>query len=413
MGTIVPKMRGKRAVDRCRLRRNDLTTVATGLPSTLPRAAGSRWLASYATFAMPQAAVPISFALIAFPATGDAQDGALLVLAMTLAQIVGAVPVARWGSRWNAVRFLHVLVALRTAGLIAVAVLARFGVDFVWLSLAAAAAGFVNGAAYGYLRATLNHLIPADRMPRMLSAAATLNEVTFVAMPVLAATLGSFSVTAAVVAPAVLGAASLLLMPRVPGASAPAASATRSAPSGQAVLWLACVVATSSAVAAIEVGAVAIAVGFGMPTVWGAIFAVALCAAAVASGIAVGVCNWRMRTGWTAVALVVTAIGAVLAAVNIAVWVTLLGAVMIGAFLTPLATHYSLIFDEITPPDRRAEVFALYRTSVAVGIIIASAMTAFFSTAAALVLSAIAILLMLLVISVARRRPSWGTDRRG
>jgi hypothetical protein len=50
-----------------------------------------RWFASNALLAAPQAAAPVAFALLALPLTGDAKSGAAIVMAMTAAQVLGAV----------------------------------------------------------------------------------------------------------------------------------------------------------------------------------------------------------------------------------------------------------------------------------------------------------------------------------
>ena len=65
-----------------------------------------RWLLAYGTFSVPQAAGPIAFALLALPLTGNPGSGAAIVLATTIAQVIGAVPVARLGRRSNAVAFV-------------------------------------------------------------------------------------------------------------------------------------------------------------------------------------------------------------------------------------------------------------------------------------------------------------------
>jgi hypothetical protein len=377
-----------------------VTAAATVSGEGLSPRAGGRWIASYATFGIPQASVSIAFALVALPLTGDAGDGALLVLGMTLAQIVGAVPVARGGSRLNAVVFLRLLIVLRTGGLLAVAALASLDGAFGWLVLAASAAGFVNGAAYGYLRATLNYVVPQVRMPRMLGIANTLNELTFVITPIVTSLIGSISVVAAVVTPAVLGAAPLLLLPKIAHAIVPYERVPHKAPSPQALLWLACAVASSSAVAGVEIGAVSIAVGFGMSPGWGALFAASLCTAAVVGGTWVSVRNRRLHGGGVVVALMTTATGAALVAINVAPWSTVIGAVMIGAVLAPLGIHYSLTLDDITAPHRRPEIFALYRASTAIGLITASAIIAYASAAAALSTAAAAAAVASVVILV-------------
>src|SRR5699024_688862 len=111
----------------------------------------------------------------------------------------------RFGRRFPPIPFLRVLIGLRTLALVGIAVLAGLGAPFPLVVAGAALAGLVNGAAYGNLRAVLNHLVPSARLPRALGVAATLNEVTFVTSPVLAAALGSISPQAAAWAMVLLG----------------------------------------------------------------------------------------------------------------------------------------------------------------------------------------------------------------
>src|SRR5699024_12264947 len=51
-----------------------------------------RWFGSYGAFAVPPAAAPIAFSLIALPLTGNASRRAAMMVAMTVAQVGGAVP---------------------------------------------------------------------------------------------------------------------------------------------------------------------------------------------------------------------------------------------------------------------------------------------------------------------------------
>ncbi|GAB13299.1 hypothetical protein ARGLB_037_01500 [Arthrobacter globiformis NBRC 12137] len=68
-----------------------------------------RWLIGYGTFGVPQAGAPIAFSLLALSLTGSAEVGAGLGFVMTLAQILGAVPVSRLGIRYNAVTYLRIM----------------------------------------------------------------------------------------------------------------------------------------------------------------------------------------------------------------------------------------------------------------------------------------------------------------
>lgn len=346
--------------------------AATNRPAR-PRQELVRWLAAFGTFGVPQAGGPIAFALLALPLTGNPRSGAAIVLALTLSQVAGAVPVARLGRGRNPVSFVKVLIALRTVALAAVAVLAAVRAPFALLLLAAALAGCVTGAAFGYLRSCLNHLVDPDRMPRALGLAATLNEFTFVAAPVLAGVLGAADPVLAVLALAVLGAAALVLLPKVPQAvvATPAEDRVRLL-TPAALLWLGCTAANSAAVSSTEVGAVSLAVRYGLPPAQGAVFTVALCLASVAGGVWVSARNRAPRRADIVAWLAAMSLGSVVAACGPAFPATLAGLVVVGLVVAPLGTAYSLRLDALAPAGRRAEIFALSRTANAVGIILTS-----------------------------------------
>ncbi len=341
-----------------------------------------RWLVSYGTFSVPQAAGPIAFALLALPLTGDPRSGAAIVLAITVAQVVGAVPVARLGRFSNAIAFLKLLVAIRTMALAAVAALAAIGAPFSVLLVAAAMAGLVNGAAFGFLRSVLNHLVPASRMPRALGLAATLSEFTFVSAPVLASVLGTIDPVFALLALTALGASTVVLMPPISQAKAPPPvgdSASRLP--AMVFLWLGCTVANSAVVSAIEVGAVSLAMKFGFAPAQGFIFTVALCVASVAGGVWVSIRNRAPRPATVLAYLLVLSAAALLIAGSFSVTATLAGAVVTGCVLAPLGTSFSLQLDALAPAHRRAEVFALSRTATALGVILTSTNLTFTSLA--------------------------------
>ena len=337
------------------------------------RGALLRWLLSYGTFGVPQAAGPIAFALLAIPLTGDAGSGAALVLAITIAQVVGAVPIARLGRNLNAVGFLRILVGIRMLALVAVGLLAAAGAPFAALLAAAAVAGLVNGAAFGVLRSVLNHLVEQSKMPRALGLAATVGEFTFVAAPVAASLLGTIDPVFAVLALGLLGAAPAVLLPRIAHATSRATLDGRGSLVSPAILlWLGCTLANSAVVSSIEIGAVSLAITYGYAPALGFIFTVALCVASVAGGVWVSVRNRMPRRAVVVAQLALMSAGAALVAVQHSVAATLLGAVMVGCSMAPLSTYYSLMLDALSPPHRKAELFALARTANAVGIILTS-----------------------------------------
>jgi hypothetical protein len=138
-------------------------------------------------------------------------------------------------------------------------------------------------------------------------------------------------------------------------------------------------------VASIEIGAVALALNFGHEPALAIMFTVPLCLASVTGGLWVSVRN-RMATRKTVLAqLSVMALGSALAALELSVATTVVGAVLIGLVLAPLGTYYSLILDTLAAPQRRAELFALLRTANAVGVIFASATLTVVSLSVALI----------------------------
>jgi MFS family permease len=333
-----------------------------------------RWSISSAMLGVPQAAGPIAFALAALSLTGDARGGAAMILAMTLAQVAGAVPITRLGAALPLATFLKLLVVLRTLALASIAAGAACEASFPWLIVLAAVAGSVNGAAWGCLRALLSQLAPASRMPRALGIAATLNEATFVLAPVAASGLGTLSPVVAVLALAAFGAVPALLVPHT-GSTAidKAHRGAGSILSPSILLWLMCAAAGGATVAAVEVGAVALALNFGYEPALAIMFTVPLCSTAVAGGIWTSVRNRMARRKTVLAQLSVMALGSALVALNLSVTTTVVATVLIGSVMAPLSTYYSLILDRLAPPQRRAEAFALLRTANAGGVIFASA----------------------------------------
>lgn len=262
-----------------------------------------------------------------------------------------------------------------------VAICAHFGAPFLYLIPLAVLAGSVNGAAYGYLRTILNQLVQASRLPRAVGIGATLNEATFVLAPVAASALGSISPILPVFGLAIVGLAPALLIPHV-GAAQPVEEpvhASRSILSAPILLWLTCAAAGGATVAAIEIGAVALALSFDYDPTLAILFTVPLCLASVAGGVWVSIRNRMASRRLVFLQLLVMTLGSTLAALEISIVTTVFGAVIMGLVLAPLGTYYALVLDTLAPPARRPEVFALLRTASALGIIFASAVLTVFS----------------------------------
>jgi hypothetical protein len=245
----------------------------------------------------------------------------------------------------------------------------------------------------------LNQLTPASGLPRALGIAATLNEVMFVLAPVLASGLGTLSPVLAVLALAVLGATPMLLLPRIrTNRLKGLPRATGSVLNPSILLWLICAAAGGATIAAVEIGAVALALRFGHEPSLAFMFTVPLCLASVAGGVWVSLRNRMATRGAVLIQLSIMTVGSAFAALELSIAATMLGAVLMGAVLAPLGTYYSLVLDSLAPPQRRAEVFALLRTANSVGVIVASAMLTAVSLSAAL----IAVVCLMMAVTVIR-----------
>lgn len=363
-----------------------------------------RWFISSGTLNVPQAGGPIAFSLVALSLTGQTSGGAAMMFAMTLAQVAGAIPFARLGKRLPMATYLRLLVVARTVALVSIAGLASSQASFTWLIVWAAVAGLVNGAAHGYLRAVLNHLASAQRLPRALGIAATLNELTFVLAPVAASGLGTLSPALAVLVLALVGAVPALMVPNTGAAALQNVRGVGGSVLSPAILlWLACAAAGGATVASIEIGAVALALSFGYEPALAIVFTVPLCLASVAGGIWVSVRN-RMATQRAVVAkLFVMTLGSALVALELSVATTVVGTILIGSVLAPLGTYYSLRLDALAPPQRRPEVFALQRTAQATGVILASGVLTVVSLSVAAIVVTGLMIVVTLVVGIASR----------
>lgn len=361
-----------------------------------------RWSISSATLGVPQAGGPIAFALVALSLTGDARGGAAMMLAVTLAQVAGAIPITRFRGNLPLATFLKLLICFRTVALASIALCAAWQASFTWLVVLAAVSGLVNGAAFGCLRAVLSQLAPASRMPRALGIAATLNEMTFVLAPVAVSGLGTISPVFAVLALAVVGAVPALLVPHVGSAhigDVPRAGGKSLSPS--MLPWLACAAASGATVASIEIGAVELVLKFGYEPALAIMFTVPLCLAAVASGIWVSVRNRMARRRIVVGQLFIMTLGSVLVALGLSVTTTVIGTLLIGCVMAPLSTYYSLILDTLAPVHRRPEVFAVLRTANAMGVIFASAALTVVSLSTALIVVTALMVAATLAVAVA------------
>lgn len=375
------------------------------------RAALTRWIASNLATMTPQAMAPIAFGLATLGVTDDIDLGAALVTAMLAAQIVGAVPVTQLSARLG-IRpglLIRLLIGFRSLMLALLVLALVAGAPVPLLLVTAALTGLVMGSALGLLRAVVNDLVDPARLPRVLGLLATVNELVFVAGPVVASALGAVSVPATLVLMVLACAAPILLLPRLDASprdveestAGPAARVTRGV-RVRFVLWLVAAGCGAGVAAGVEIGAVSLALAYALEPTQALVFTVPLCVASMAGGLVVSVRNRTPRIRTVVLMLVTTASGAVLVVGTDSVVVAMAGTVLAGVCLAPLATFYSLTLDDLLPWQRRAEGFALLRTSQAAGMVaagllltITSPRVTLLATGSATLVAGVAVVLLL------------------
>jgi MFS-type transporter involved in bile tolerance (Atg22 family) len=193
----------------------------------------------------------------------------------------------------------------------------------------------------------------------------------------------------------------VVLVPNIPHAKAPEpVDGSGSLRKPSILLWLACSMANGAVVSSIEIGAVSLAMNYGFPPAMGFIFTVALCVASVGGGIWVSVRNRIPRRSAVLVYLVLMSTGATLIASHLSVVATIVGAVVVGCFLAPLSTYYSLTLDALSPPHRKAELFSLSRTANSIGTILTSASLTLTSLAVTQAVSTALILMATVMVGI-------------
>jgi hypothetical protein len=381
---------------------------AGGPPSSKLSPGFVRWVASNVAAVAPQSMAPIVFGLATLHLNADINTGAAMIAAMTVAQVVGAVPITAVARRFHADVFLRGIIGFRAAMFCSLGAAVLLEAPIVLLLGLAALAGLANGAIFGLLRATLNALVAPTSLPRALGIAATANEMVFVAGPVAASLIAAWSLALALITMVLTSALPLVTLPRLTArdTSAHDPSGLGRVINAAILVWLACAVSGATAVAAVEVGAVTLAVEHGLDPTWAFVFTVPLCIFSVAGGVWVSVRNRLPSAPMIVLMLTSTAVGAFLIFSGSALWLIIAGTALIGFCLAPLGTLYSLELDRLLPAPRRAEGFALLRSAQAAGMICSGLLLAVvgvkatFATSATLVaLAAVGVLM-----PISRRR---------
>jgi MFS transporter, DHA1 family, inner membrane transport protein len=386
--------------------RNDAEVISATGNCDWPRGL-TRWIGANVGSSIPQSMAPVTFGLVTL-SQGDPNGGALMMTAMIAAQVLGAVPVAAMGRRYGVTAYIRTLTAFRTLAFVGLALAVSVGAPLAALLGAAILAGLVNGTIFGLLRSVLNDMVTSNNLLRALGIAATANELIFVSGPVLASTIGGVSEIAAVSLMALASALPLVVLPRI--AHQPTQERTRLGQQSipvRTAIWLLAATSAGACVASIEVGSVLLALRYQLAPSAALLFTVPMCIASVLGGVWTTIRNRRFRQ-WTVVGMfLLTVVGMLIIAWNTWIGFTIAGVVLVGLFLAPLGTSFSLFMEDTLPKARRVEGFAMLRASNSVGIIVASSVIAFGSLATSFIVSASLGFLSALIIVAARALRRW------
>jgi hypothetical protein len=167
-------------------------------------------------------------------------------------------------------------------------------------------------------------------------------------------------------------------------------------------IWLLCYLSSATATSTIEVGAVALALRFGLTAPYAAVFTLSLCVASVLGGAVLTFFGRSPGHRSVLALLAFSMVGAFTLGAARHIWVATLGCALIGLCLAPLGTFYSLVTEQLTSGHRRGEGFSLLRMAQGAGVIISALLVTFLDVATASVLAAALLLLSVIIVASTR-----------
>lgn len=380
------------------IERSSNAEVASAAEPRDPPGGLMRWIAANACSSIPQSMAPITFGLATLP-QGHLNGGALMMTAMIAAQVLGAFPIAAAGRWFGMPAYARALFAFRTLAFIGLVLAITAGAPLAALVVAASLAGMVNGAIFGLLRASVRGMVTSNKLLRALGVAATANELVAVSGPILASTIGGASVIAAVGVMALASALPLVLLPHIGHRPPLERTRIRQEPIPlSTAIWLLAAASEAACVASIEVGALALALHYELAPIAALLFTVPLCVASVLGGVWISIRNRRLRQRTVIIMFLLNVIGMLTLAWSTWIGTAIAGVILVGSSLAPLGMSFSLLIEDVLPQARRAEGFALLRTSTSVGVIIASSVIAFGSLATSFIVSAVLVSVTVIII---------------
>ena len=342
-----------------------MTTTAPPMSALLRNRAYWHWSAGAQCGRLPQAMAPLAFTTLTLATTGSYRLGAVMMSVFVVAQTLGAVPAGRLLDRVGAGRGVVALAGGAALGLACLAGAAAAGAPPAALLALVVPPGVLAGGLSGGLRSLLAGTVDDATLPRAVAVDEMMVDTTLIAASLLVAGLAALDERAPVLAMAAASACCAALLAALPR-RAPAAVAAPGAgaaareplPLRAAARWYASQFAIGHVLSAVEVAPLGYAQRVGAGATGAAVLFTVLSAASVVGG---ALFAWRGRpTTATAAAFLACFAAGSLLLVRPLGWAALLLAVTaIGAVTGPLITVASVRLQELLPPGRRAEGFAI------------------------------------------------------
>ena len=348
---------------------------------------GARVFASSGLLArLPISMLGIGIVLLVEAATGSYGRAGAVAATFGVVQAVATPVVARAVDRFGQARVMRPAIAVHVVGLVLMVVAAQTAAPLVAFFAAAAVMGATIGSLGSLVRARWSYALAGDpreaaRMHTAYSLESVLDEVVFIAGPLLVTLLAiRVSPSAAVLAAALaVGAGGTVLLahrssePPVTGGRATAGTAVLAAP-GMVVLALA-FVCVGGIFGAVEVVTIAFTDERGSPGAAGWVLA-SFALGSLLAGVAYGSVSWRWPAGRRFVlGVVMLAVGVV--PVMLVEEVVLLAVVVFvaGFTISPMLISGNALVPELVAPGRLTEGLAWVSTAIGVGVSAGSAVS--------------------------------------
>ncbi|MFD2473647.1 MFS transporter [Amycolatopsis silviterrae] len=325
-----------------------------------------RWSAGVQFARLPATMAPLAFTLLTTATVGSYRLGGVLMSVYVVAEMAGAVPLARVLDRVGVPRGLTTLLLLAATGFALLTAAAAMQAPTTVLLALVVVPGAAAGASSGGFRTLLADTVDDELLPRAVSLDAAILECALVGGPVLVTLLALAGPLLPLAAMTVVCLLAAVLVPRRVSArhEAVAADDVPSPPLSTYLPWLCCAFTVGLLLSTIEVAPLPLVHRLGAPDTAAPVVIAVLSAASIAGS---ALCAWRGKTGDPRLFLAGLATGGLALAANLG-WPGLIGSLtLIGGCTGPLVAATSVHLQRLLPKNRRSAGFSLSFTVQACG----------------------------------------------